>query len=199
MYDRISYIKGFELCFNSTVYKIWVIDRRNIELGKKNAIKEPESEIDINNVIHGLAVGVTFLVISGFLYLNPSYLFMEIISYIIGTIVGVVGLISMLAVIGNIDKKFNDSLSYITFSILLGVIIYSIYFFASNIVVNIVVLLFSFLVVYMFLDGFFQIVYLVATEHNIKKSSVKISVFILNLLIFTLTVLQILQIFEVIK
>ena len=151
-----------------------------------------------NSTNNAISLGITFVIISSFLYLNPEFLGINLVSYIIGSVMGVVGFFGMVLVVDKLDKKFNEAINNIAISIFFGLIVYAIYYFFSNIIINIILLFLSIFVIFAFVSGVLQIVQVIVLEHDIKQSSIKISVFVLNLLIFILTILQILQIFKII-
>lgn len=148
------------------------------------------------SILNGLALGVTFVIVSSFLYFNPGYLYYDIVSYIVGAIFGLLGFIGLILEVSKIDEQYKKSIDYIGVSILIGMILYSIGYFISNFIMNLILILFWILPIFGLLLGIFQIIKLIVNEKTIKKALTKLSVFTLNIVIFILTVLQILQVLK---
>jgi len=161
--------------------------------------KKQNNKSNKENIMNGIAVGLSFLIVSGVLYMFPDFLTYELLSYIVGAIIGMIGILGLFVEIGRLGEEYNKAMGHILLSIFLGVILYIVYYFFSNIVINFIILLISLLILYAFLLGLFQILNTVINKNDIKNNIVKIAIFILNLLIFALTVLQILQILKIIK
>ncbi|MDY0396796.1 hypothetical protein ACFSMW_14720 [Virgibacillus halophilus] len=153
-----------------------------------------------DNMINGLALGITFVIVSGFLYYYPSFLYFEVASYITGASLGIIGLVGMLSEIGKmIDKQYKDALRDVSSAVALGIIVFVLYYYFSNRIVNIIILILSIALMFGFLRGVLRIFYIIINQQNLRNSFIRLSIFILNLMIFTLTILQILQIIKIIK
>lgn len=163
-------------------------------MGKKDKV------IDKNkSVLEGISLGVAFLLVSGFLYLNPSFLFSEIVSYSTGTVLGFIGIMGVLVEIGKINNIYDEATKYIGVGLLTGIAGYILYYFVSNTIVNFIVLFLALLTIYSLLLGMLKVIEIILNQKSVKNSLIKLSVFVLNLLIFILTFLQLLEIVKVIK
>ena len=65
-------------------------------MGKKEKVKKPKEIIfsaEVDSAINGYAIGISFTGIGVFLLLKPDYFAIPVISYILGAIIGVIGVL----------------------------------------------------------------------------------------------------------
>ncbi|RFB11482.1 hypothetical protein DZB84_20685 [Bacillus sp. HNG] len=164
-------------------------------MGVEGMAKREKS--DEEKVIEGIALGIAFLCLSAFLYMKPDFLGYELISNIVGAFFGLFGLVGVLTEIRKTQEEIGEAVMEIGVAIFLGTISFVLMYFFSNVFVNIVILLLFLFTIYAALSGTFKII-----KMQLKKNTnilLKIPMAILNVLIFALTVLQILQIVETIN
>ena len=144
------------------------------------------------------AVGVTFLLIATFLYLNPLYLGHEVASLILSVLSFVLG-VSLLGVSLN---KISDTKSKLGFDDLgiglgLGMIWAVLYYYFPVFWVNILTMFFLVFGVYGIVSGIMGIMYnLIFQTSDKKKLFVKIPIVIVQFTAFIAAVFTILNILE---
>ncbi|WP_368900610.1 hypothetical protein [Oceanobacillus oncorhynchi] len=159
---------------------------------KNNKSKDPVVE-----KLNGIAVALSLLIISTFLYMYPEYLGINIISNIIGTILGIIGLVGFILEIGKFDEDFSEGFKYLGVGIFLTLIIIICLIFLQYFFVRIIILFLGLLSIYSLLLGVFYIVYIVINKTDKKQSIKGVLAATLNVLIFVLTVLQLLEILNI--
>ena len=144
------------------------------------------------------AVGVTFLLIATFLYLNPEYLGSEIFSLIVIVLSFVIGV----STLGIALNKISDTKNKLGFDDLgiglgLGIIWAVIYYYFPIFWVNILTLVILFFGIYGVASGILGIIYnLLFQTSNKKKLFVKIPIVIVQFTAFIAAVFTILNILE---
>lgn len=152
---------------------------------------------EIDSSINGYALGITFLLLSVFTILKPDYFIIPMVSYIVGTLLGITGIIGCsLEISKSIEIKGMDTLS-------LGCIFVGIWFGLNRLCPNIIVNIFAFFIlmfgIYGTLRGNFELVYSLLSMKS-KKTEVdkmitfkNIFLFIVQFAGFVLTVLNIIN------
>lgn len=147
--------------------------------------------------LNGIAIALSLLIISTFLYIYPEYLEINIISNIIGTILGIIGLVGFILEIGEYVEDFKEGFNYLGTGIFLTLFSIVCLYFSQHLFMKFTILLLSILSIYSLLLGLFYIAY-VSLNKTDKKQSIKgVLATILNFLIFVLTVLQLLEILNI--
>ena len=132
------------------------------------------------------------------LYLNPDFLGNRTITSIVGIVFGVIGFYQLIIELSNsANPLLKDAQNDIGAAALIGIILFLLHYFFSHWAVNIVIIFLLVCVSYAFLRGLLKIM-LVVQDYQINYL-LKVPIVILNLAIFTLTILQLLQIFKVIE
>lgn len=144
--------------------------------GKRQMRKEKKKVIfseEIDNAITGYAIGISFFGIGLFLLLNPSYFSSQIASYIVGAIIGCIGVLGTGVQLSKSSKiKGADNL-------FLGLIFLAFwlisYLYINALWANIVFFVLLFLGCYAVLLGIFQGVYSIIYNHKeqIKNNNKK--------------------------
>ncbi|WP_277679561.1 hypothetical protein [Gracilibacillus dipsosauri] len=152
-------------------------------------------------MIDGISVSLSFLITSIILYLYPEFVGSQIVTSSIGVFLGIMGILFFLVQVSSlelgVDKKgFKDALNDIFVALFMAVIIFTLLLFFNNWLVHLIVLFMMLLTFFGFLRGLFTILSLI--DYSKKSFISKLPMIILNLAIFTLTILQLLQIFKVI-
>ncbi|MDM8100925.1 hypothetical protein [Oceanobacillus oncorhynchi] len=159
---------------------------------QNNKTKDP-----IIEKLNGIAVALSLLIISTFLYMYPEYLGFNILSNSIGTFLGIIGLVGFILEIGKFDEDFSEGFKYLGVGIFLTLISIACIYFLQYLFVKIIILFLSLLSIYSLLLGLFYIVYIVLTKKDKKQSIKGVLATTLNFLIFVLTVLQLLEILNI--
>lgn len=189
---------------NNNVEAVNIAEDAQIEIIEEK--EEKSSKIifseKIDSAINGYALAITFIAVSVFLVVKNDYFFYPIISYIIGVVSGVIGILGL-----GVELSKNKSIKGIgsfwigaTFLVLWAIC----YFNFNNVFTNIVTfsLLFG---LYPALIGLFQIIYSIFVANNSddkkenKNEKIK-NIFLILTQIFglILTTLNILKIIGVI-
>ncbi|WP_413380314.1 hypothetical protein [Alkalihalobacillus sp. 1P02AB] len=159
-----------------------------VKTDKKQKVEKSEAD----KLIEGIAIALAFLIISFYLYLNPSFLTWPILTNGIGAFFGIVGLMGFLLELGKINMKFESGIKDIVAGFFVGVIVFLLIYFTDNLYVNLLVVFLSIIVIYGIISGFIKIVKsFVESNTNIF---LRIPVIILNVAIFVLTILQLVEI-----
>ncbi|MBU0941646.1 MAG: hypothetical protein KKD36_09475 [Bacteroidetes bacterium] len=151
-------------------------------------------------LIEGVALSLAFLLTSMFLYSYPEFIGNQIVTRSIGVVFGVLGIMFFLSQLTNIDfnnnKEIKSAISDISVGLVIGIIILLLLYFFSNWFVNLIVTILLLLTLFGVLRG---IIIIISTIDFSKGNRlIKLPVIILNIAIFSLTILQLLQIFKVI-
>lgn len=148
-------------------------------------------------IADGIALSLSFLLCSLYLYFNPEFIGNPIITRTIGVILGFIGIIGFLTELSKAtDESLKDATNNIFAGCFVGMVIFGLMYFFSNWFVNILVIILALLGMYGFLKGVAQI--LVTTWSSGGNVVIKLPVLLLNGAIFALTFLQILQIFKLV-
>ena len=150
------------------------------------------------NVIEGFSLALSMLIVSLFLYMNPEFLKVEKVSYITGTILGIIGIVGIFIELGRLNEKFEESLKDIIASVLLALCVYTIYLYFTNMFVKFVIIFFALISLYAFIRGLLKIIVNIINEKKSKILFTQLIALLLNILLIGLTVLQIVQIFNLI-
>lgn len=150
--------------------------------------------------IEGTALAIALLIISIFLYLYPNFIGAQLVTRSIGVIFGLFGVLFFLSELTNIsfskNKILKSAISDITLGAFFGIIIFILIYFFTNWFVHLIVTFLMIFALFGVLKGIITI--LVSIDFSKGNRVAKIPVIILNIAIFTLTILQLLQIFKVI-
>ena len=151
-------------------------------------------------LIEGIALALAFLFTSIFLYIYPEFIGNQLVTRSIGVFFGLMGTMFFLSQLTNIDfstnKEIKSAISDIIVGLVVGVIILLLLYFFTNWLVHLIVTLLMLLTLFGFLRGIITI--LTSIDFSKGNRLIKLPVIILNIAIFTLTILQLLQIFKVI-
>ncbi len=123
---------------------------------------------EIDSALNGYAIGISFLGIGLFLLLNPTYFFLPIISYIIGAIIGAIGVLGTGIELSKSSKiKGMDNLCIgLIFS---GIWLFS-YFWIKTLWGNIIFFIFLIFGLYALLLGLFQGLYSIVHNYMEQKN-----------------------------
>ncbi|KQU57716.1 hypothetical protein RKD55_000783 [Rossellomorea marisflavi] len=150
--------------------------------------------------LNGIALAMSFLLTSMVLYLAPEFIGTQLITRSLGVILGFIGFLGFIVELSKTslnNEKVKDGIWDIVSGIFLGSLIFLLLLYFSNWIVNLIVLFLMLFGIYGTLRGIFKLIALLDfTKSNIFR---KLPLLILNLAIFTLTILQLLQIFKVIN
>nr|WP_039809883.1 hypothetical protein [Jeotgalibacillus malaysiensis] len=146
-------------------------------------------------ILEGIALALSFVVTSLFLYLVPEFIGNQIFTRSIGVFLGILGLLIILSSISINMKnvKLNEGLKDIGVAIFLGVILFPIHYFFSHWFVNLIIVFFIVVMLYGFFRG--MIVIIIESRTGNKINFGKLSFIILNIAIFVLTIMQLIEIF----
>ncbi|WP_052125294.1 hypothetical protein [Lysinibacillus boronitolerans] len=147
-------------------------------------------------IVEGISVALAFFICSILLYLNPTFLGNEFITSLIGAVLGFIGIVGFLL---EISKVFKESLKSaiidVGVALFFGTILVLLHYFFSNIFVNWVIIILLLIVIYGFFRGVLKIVIL--SNFNGKNILLKVPLLLLNLSVFTVSILQILKMFKI--
>lgn len=147
-------------------------------------------------IAEGISVALAFFLCSILLYLNPTFLGNEFITSFTGALLGFIGIVGFLLEISKVFKEsLKSAISDVGVALFLGIIVILLHYFFSNIFVNWVIILLLLIVMYGFFRGVFKIVLLF--NFNGKNILLKIPLLLLNLSVFTVSILQILKMFKI--
>ncbi|ALC80436.1 hypothetical protein [Bacillus gobiensis] len=152
-------------------------------------------------LIEGTALFLSFLITSIVLYFIPDFIGNQIVTRSIGIIFGLIGIMGFTVELTNLrissNEEIKSALMDMVVGLFLGIIIFLLLYFFANWFVHIVVTLLMLLAIYAALRSVIKLIFL--TDFLNRNILIKLPVIILNIAIFTLTLLQVLQIFKVIK
>lgn len=136
-----------------------------------NKDKKPKKvlfSIEIDSAINGYAIGISFLGIGLFLLLKPTYFFLPIISYIVGAVIGAIGVLGTGVELSKSSKiKGMDNLCLGL--ILCGIWLVS-YLWIKTLWANIIFFVFIILGCYAVSLGFLQGAYSIIYYHKERKN-----------------------------
>jgi hypothetical protein len=148
-------------------------------------------------IAEGIALSLSLLLCSLYLYLNPDFIGQPIITRTVGAILGFIGIIGFLSELSKAtDESLKKPINEIMASLIIGLVIFSLMYFFTNWFVNIIVIILAVVGLFGFLRGVAHI--LLLTWMPGGNNVIKLPVLLLNAAIFALTLLQILQIFKLI-
>lgn len=158
---------------------------------------EMKSDDEKEKVIKDFSTYAALLVGSLFLYLNPDFFGYTLISYSVGMICGIIGLLGFIIELSRISDFFYQLSKEIVVSFGLLVLIIILIPF-DNIFINIIVFLLILAFTYSISSNFMKTVGIILHENTtLKKFLAKAPMAILNILIFILTTMQIFQIVQI--
>lgn len=166
-------------------------------MGKK--ITEEKSRED--SMKEGIALALTFLALSAFLYIFPDYFHVHIVSKIISVIFGIIGIMALgleLNKVSSNEKKLG--LDNLGVGLGLGAIWGILYYYFPYWWVNILGFTILMLAVYGIVLGLIGIIMnIFSNDLSLRKTIlIKVPIAITQILGFTLTLLQVLQIIQII-
>lgn len=151
--------------------------------------------------IEGLALSLSFLITSIILYVVPDFIGHQLITRSIGVVLGIIGVMGFILELSKVSSNSNEEIKNarreLGVAIFLGVLIFILLYFFTNWFIHLIV---TFLILLSLYGGIKSIItIIVLTDFSKRKVLHKIPVIVLNMAIFTLTILQLLQIFKVIE
>lgn len=154
------------------------------------------------NLIDGISLSTTFLGTSFFLYFNPDFIGLPIVARSIGVILGLIGLMGFMVELSklntaNTNEEVKKAREDLGIGIFIAVLMLTILYFFSYWWVHLLVIVLMLLAIYAIIRGFVTLI--VLYDWSNRSFLTKLPVIILNIAIFVLTILQLLQIFKVIK
>ncbi|MGG3662080.1 hypothetical protein [Bacillus gobiensis] len=152
-------------------------------------------------LIEGTSLFLSFLITSIVLYFIPDFIGNQIVTRSIGIIFGLIGIMGFMVELTNLrissNEEVKSSLMDMAVCVFLSIIIFLLLYFFKNWFVHLTVTLLMLLSIY---AGLRSIIKLIILTDLLKRNIfIKLPVIILNIAIFALTILQLLQIFKVIK
>lgn len=158
-------------------------------------------DIKLIKFIDGVALFLSFLIISICLYFYPDFLGHQIATRIVSILMGVMGILGFTVEMSNYDWKSNKKeLKKPIGEIIVAFAIFAPFavldYLVAHWIVNWIITLVGLFCLYAFLAGVIKIFVLIDFKKG--KLIVKLPVLTLNLAVFLLTILQLLQIFKVI-
>lgn len=151
-------------------------------------------------LIEGVSLFLAFFVISFFLYINPDFIGSAIVTRSVGLVCGIIGLMGFMTELNNLrieNQEVKGAIQDMVMAVFLGVIIFVILYFTSHWIWNSIAIFLMLLAVYAAIRSIFKLIIL--TDFSNRSFILKIPVIVLNIAVFTLTVLQLLQIVKIIK
>ena len=170
----------------------------------KNDKKEKKpvfSEI-IDSQINGYAIGISFLGISAFLLINNTYFHWTGLTYFIGAVFGLIGIVGIGTELDK-SKKIKGIGNIIIGLICLGIWIAIFLLLKNNPLANTFGMVFLILGAYGFVRGVLELFYSIwlevaYSERSFTKITKAIFVFITQLCGLALTILNILKVFKIV-
>ena len=151
-------------------------------------------------LIESLSIAFAFLLTSIVLYIMPDFIGNQIVTRSIGVIFGLIGVAGLMVELTNMKKnsneEFKSAMQDMAVGIFLGVIILLLLYFFSNWFVHLIVTLLMIFAIYGTFSSILKM--LILTDFSKRHIFIKLPIILLNIAIFTLTILQLLQIFKVI-
>ena len=147
-------------------------------------------------IAEGISVALAFFLCSVLLYLNPTFLDNEFTTRLTGAILGFIGIVGFLIEISKVFKEsLKSAISDVGVALFVGIIVVLLRYFFTNTLVNWIIV---FLLLFVFL-GFFRGIFKILLLSNINGKNIllKIPLLILNLAVFTVSILQILNMFKI--
>ncbi|SEG79598.1 hypothetical protein [Paenibacillus sp. UNC499MF] len=145
----------------------------------------------------GIAVAISMILVALFLFFNPSYLGIVIVTNTVSTVLMVIGIIGLSIEINKIigEKPLGFDDAGLGFAFLVFWVI--IYHYFDGVIINWILLLFLFFGLYGSVLGIAKIINFVSFEvHNTKQKWLRFAVFIIQVLGFGATILQYLTSFK---
>lgn len=147
-------------------------------------------------IAEGISVALAFFLCSVLLYLNPTFLGSEFTTSLTGVVLGFIGIVGFLIEISKVFKEsLKSAISDVGTSLFLGIVVVLLRYFFSNIFVNWIIVFLLLMLLYGFFKGVLKIVLL--SNFNGKNILLKIPLLLLNLSVFTVSILQILKMFKI--
>ena len=168
---------------------------------KKREKKIVFSEV-IDSKINGYAIGISFLCISTFLLINNTYFYWTYLTYFVGAVFGLIGIMGIGTELDK-SKKVKGIGNLVVGLLCLGIWLALYFIFNNNPIINTLGVLFLILGAYGFVRGLLELFYsiwleVVSPDRSFKKIAKAIFVFVTQLCGLTLTILNILKIFEIV-
>lgn len=151
-------------------------------------------------LIEGVSLSLSLLMTSIILYFIPDFLGYQLVTRSIGVILGLIGILGFTAELTNMkysNEEFKSALKDLSVAIFLGVLIFILLTIFSNWFTNLLVTTLMLIAFYAVFRSILKMIIL--TDFTKRNMIVKLPLVILNLAVFTLTILQLLQIFKVIE
>jgi hypothetical protein len=149
--------------------------------------------------IDGLSLSLAFLISSIVLYFVPDFIWHPLITRSLGVLMGIIGILGFLVELNKTPIKnpeVKEALREVGAGLFIGVIIIFLLYFFTNGLIHLIITFLMVLSIYGTLKGVFKLV--VATEFSKANVFQKIPLIVLNIAIFTLTIMQLLQIFKIV-
>lgn len=158
------------------------------------------SEI-IDNKINGYAIGISFLMISTFLLINNTYFRWSGLTYFIGAVFGVIGIVGIGTEIDK-SKKIKGIGNLVIGLFCIGIWLAIFLLLKNNPLANTFGMVFLIVGAYGFVRGLLELFYSIWLEiansnHSFTKISKAIFIFLTQICGLTLTILNILKIFKI--
>lgn len=140
--------------------------------------KTKQEEID-----NGFTLVITFILLGGFIYFNPSYLIYEPLSYVITLLLLVIAIFGLgieLSKLGNQEVKvgFED----LGVGLVFGVVALSMYFYFDNLIVNYINIFLIFISIYGLTHGSIKIIKNLFLTSSKKELTLKIIIVLIQIL-----------------
>lgn len=170
-----------------------------MEKGEESNLSKNHSN-NSTDITKGISTAIALLLGTIFLYVNPNFFGSQLVSYTIGALLGFIGIIGFMIEISKMNNKLSPLFKELASILIIGTLIVILYYIFSNLFVNIIVFILFLTCVYALSNLVINFSILISLEKEaFKKVLTKIPIIVLNSLIFVLTVMQILQIIDILE
>ncbi len=147
----------------------------------------------------GIALALSFLAVSAFLYYFPQYVANEILTRVLSILfasAGIAGLGIELDKLGGKERKLG--FGNLGIGLMIGGIWAAGYYYLNIWWVNLLLLIVLLLALYGIFLGFVQVIIILASSSSVKVSVAKLAIAVIQIAAFIAAVLQIMQILKLI-
>ncbi|CDO03115.1 hypothetical protein BN988_01615 [Oceanobacillus picturae] len=153
-----------------------------------------------SDIVKGISTAIALLTGSFYLYINPDFFGYQLVTNIIGAIIGVIGVLGFIIEAGKMNENLKPYIRELGALFLIIVIIIVLNIIFSNVIINAIIFILFLTCVYAMSNFVINVSILISNEkRTFKKVLIKSPIVILNSLIFVLTVMQILQIINILE
>ncbi len=143
-------------------------------------------------VSEGVSIALAFFISSLVLYFNPTFLGNEFATSLTGALFGMIGIAGFLLEISKVmHESMKQAYSDLGIATFFGLPMVLLLYFFSNTVVNVIAIVLLIFTLYAFFRGVSRIIIL--SEFNGKNIIYKIPLLLLNLSVFSVSVMQIIN------